>query len=197
MLLDEHGADLLEERVHRFQQDQLLLKPLALAHMAVGLLEVGPRGRDRIGHVGVHLLHLNVSPHTHDQLVGHVAGEGGQYGEHAEAQLALHDLLVQQQLVVQEGQRHGAAPLLDVAHAVPGLLGIEKKKSNLEMETGEMAEDALVAEAQLVVHLVEEVLLTTINMKTRRYPTKAKGMLIPFSAIQSISRSQRFQSQCA
>ena len=68
---------------------------------------------------------------------------------------------------------------------------------NLEVEAGEMAEDALVAEAQLVVHLVEEVLLTTINMKTRRYPTKAKGMLIPFSAIQSISRSQRFQSQCA
>lgn len=70
-------------------------------------------------------------------------------------------------------------------------------KSNLEMEAGEMAEDALVAEAQLVVHLVEEVLLTTINIKERRYPTKAKGMLIPFSAIQSISRSQRFQSQCA
>ena len=31
------------------------------------------------------------------------------------------------------------------------------------MEAGEMAENALVAESQSVVHLVEEVLLTTIN----------------------------------
>ena len=44
MLLDEHSADLLEERVHRFQQDQLLLKQLAFADMPVLLLEVIPGG---------------------------------------------------------------------------------------------------------------------------------------------------------
>ena len=131
MLLDEHASDLLEQRVHRLQQDQLRVTPIALLHVTVGRLEVRPRRRDGVRHVRVDRLRVRQATVGDDELVGDVAGEGGQDGEHAEAHFALDDLpltrrshphlLVQQQLVVEELQRDRTAPLLDVAHTVPRL----------------------------------------------------------------------------
>ena len=92
MLLDEHAADLLEQRVHGLQQDQLRLTPPALTYVTIGLLEVGPGRRDGVRHVRVDLLRVRRATGADDELVGHVAGEGGQDGEHAEAHLAIDDL---------------------------------------------------------------------------------------------------------
>lgn len=62
-----------------------------------------------------------------------------------------------------------------------------------EGDSGEVVQNLLFRETHVGIHLSDHVFLTTVKRTAKTDPTKARGMLIAFIAIQSISRSQRSQ----
>ena len=73
---------------------------------------------------------------------------------------SLKYLLVEIQLMLQELEGHWTSPLLDVAHSVPRLRSSGEKTGYVKVDTREVLHNAGVAQSQLAVHLVENVLLS-------------------------------------
>ena len=73
---------------------------------------------------------------------------------------SLKYLLVEIQLMFQELEGHWTSPLLDVAHSVPRLRSSGEKTGYVKVDTREVLHNAGVAQSQLAVHLVENVLLS-------------------------------------
>ena len=70
--------------------------------------------------------------------------KGGQHGTHVQGALTLHDALLQGRLVIEPLFGQGAAPAVDVGHAMPGHVG----------RAGEVGAHLLVAHAQPGPHVV-------------------------------------------
>ena len=73
----------------------------------------------------------------------------------------MEHLLVEVQLVLQELEGHRTSPLLDVAHSVPRLRSIPENTRYVKVDAREVLHDPGVAQSQLAVHLVENVLLSS------------------------------------
>ena len=86
----------------------------------------------------------------------------------------IEHLLIEVQLVLQELQGHRTSPLLDVAHSVPRLRSIREKTRYVKVDAGEMLHDPSVAQSQLTIHLVEDVLLSSGDDSSAMLPVEGE-----------------------
>lgn len=183
LLLHEAHRDLLEQGVGGLDQHDV----------GVGAVEAGPQRRHRVGDVRVVLLRLTMRRQADDHGARDVAAEGGEDGLHAQRDLPLGDALVQQELVVAHLLRQRAAPAVDVAHAVPGLRLEGERNGTRKAIPVKCSSSSSSVRPMSEYTSPKTYSCLRVRIMGESHPTKARGMLMPFIAIQSISLSQRSQ----